>query len=96
MSTTTTEMGPFCQSCGMPLKKPEDFGTSADGYRVNDYCSFCFGDGVFTEPSLTMRQMIDKCVPFMAQGGMPEAQARGLMESVMPKLKRWQGLPGKT
>ena len=43
-----------------------------------------------------MRQMIDKCVPFMTQGGMPEAQARGLMESVMPKLKRWQGVPGKT
>ncbi len=21
---------PFCQSCGMPMEKPEDFGTNAD------------------------------------------------------------------
>ena len=34
--------GPFCQSCGMPLVKPEDFGTAADGFRINDYCHFCF------------------------------------------------------
>ena len=88
---TAAEMGPFCQSCGMPLHKPEDFGTSAEGFRVNDYCAFCFGDGVFTEPSLTMRQMMEKCVPFMAEAGIPEVQARGLMEAIMPKLKRWRG-----
>ena len=88
---TAAEMGPFCQSCGMPLHRPEDFGTSAEGFRVNDYCSFCFGDGVFTEPSLTMRQMMEKCVPAMAEAGMPEVQARGLMEAIMPKLKRWRG-----
>nr|WP_211240309.1 zinc ribbon domain-containing protein [Aminiphilus circumscriptus] len=23
--------GPFCQRCGMPLEKPEDFGTAASG-----------------------------------------------------------------
>jgi hypothetical protein len=34
--------GPFCQSCGMPLEKPEDFGTGANGFRINDYCIFVF------------------------------------------------------
>lgn len=30
-------MGPFCQSCGMPMVKPED------------YCNHCFQNGEFTE-----------------------------------------------
>jgi hypothetical protein len=33
---------PFCQSCGMPMKKTEDFGINADGTRSKDYCQFCF------------------------------------------------------
>jgi hypothetical protein len=84
--------GPFCQSCGMPLKRPEDFGTGAAGFRINDYCHFCFENGEFTAPSATVQQMIDKCVAIMSERGiMPEAQARRLMREVIPKLKRWQG-----
>lgn len=84
--------GPFCQSCGMPLGTPEDFGTDAHGFRINDYCRFCFQDGAFTEPEITMEEMIDKCVGIMAEKGiMPEGEARSLMVGVIPKLKRWQG-----
>jgi len=25
--------GPICQSCGMPLRKDEDFGTNQDGSK---------------------------------------------------------------
>jgi hypothetical protein len=83
--------GPFCQSCGMPLEKPDDFGTEANGFRINDYCHYCFHNGAFTEPNITMQAMIDKCVGIMAQQGiMPEAQAKALMLEVIPKLKRWQ------
>jgi hypothetical protein len=83
--------GPFCQSCGMPLAKPEDFGTARNGSRINDYCRHCFQDGAFTEPDISMNEMIDKCVSIMAQKAMmPELQARGLMADVIPKLKRWQ------
>ena len=83
--------GPFCQSCGMPLEKPADFGTAADGFRVNDYCRYCFDKGSFTEPHISQRAMIDRCVDIMAgQGIMPEAQARALMTDLIPKLKRWR------
>ena len=83
--------GPFCQSCGMPLEKPEDFGTEPNGFRINDYCHFCFQNGVFTEPNINMHGMIDKCAGMMAQQGiMPEVQAKALMKEVIPKLKRWQ------
>lgn len=83
--------GPFCQSCGMPFERPEDFGTAANGSRVNDFCHFCFQKGTFTEPNISMQGMIDKCVAVMAnQGIMSEAQAKALMTEVIPKLKRWQ------
>ena len=83
--------GPFCQSCGMPLEKPEDFGNRADGFRINDYCHYCFQNGTFTEPNISMQAMIEKCVDIMThQGIMPEAQAKELMTEVIPKLKRWQ------
>ncbi len=83
--------GPFCQSCGMPLEKAEDFGTNADGFRINDYCHYCFQNGAFADPDITMQGMIDKCVSIMAQQGiMPEIQAKAMMTEVIPKLKRWQ------
>ena len=84
-------LGPFCQSCSMPLAKPEDYGTDRSGYRVNDYCHFCYRDGAFIQPGITMEQMIDLCVVIMGrQGIMPAAEARALLTEVMPRKKRWQ------
>jgi hypothetical protein len=89
------QKGPFCQSCAMPLGKPEDFGTDKAGYRVNDYCHYCFANGVFTDPTITMQAMLDKCVAIMAQQGvMPEPRARALMMDVFPRLKRWRSPVG--
>jgi len=75
----------------MPLEKPEDFGIGSNGFRVNDYCHYCFQNGAFTEPDLSMQAMISKCASMMVnQGIMPEPQAKALMAEVIPKLKRWQ------
>ncbi len=83
--------GPLCQSCGMPLQRPEDLGTAAGGDKAREYCRFCFQDGAYTDPEISMQGMIDKCAGIMAQQGiMPEAQARTLMIGLIPKLKRWQ------
>lgn len=84
-------LGPFCQSCGMPLGKPEDFGTDHAGYRVNDYCRHCFAGGEFTDPDVTLPKMIDHCAGVMsARGIMPEMEARVLMSDVLPRMKRWR------
>ncbi|MFH1230342.1 MAG: zinc ribbon domain-containing protein [Planctomycetota bacterium] len=82
--------GPFCQSCAMPMEKAEQLGTNADDSKNNEYCCYCFQKGNFTEPNITMKQMIDKCVGFSSQMGMSETQAREMFENVMPKLKRWK------
>jgi hypothetical protein len=74
----------------MPLNKPEDFGTAQSGYRVNDYCRYCYQQGAFTDPGVTMGEMIDFCAGTMArQGIMPEPNARLLLTEVLPGLKRW-------
>jgi hypothetical protein len=76
----------------MPLSKPEDFGTTADGFRQNDYCSNCYKDGEFTQPDATLEQMIGFCVsPTVEATGLSEEDARGMLEHTLPMLKRWQG-----
>lgn len=82
--------GPFCQSCGMPMEKPEDFGTNADGFRNNDYCRYCLKEGCFTETHITMQQMIDKVAGMASKMNMSEAQAREMATGFIPKLKRWR------
>jgi hypothetical protein len=85
------EQGPFCQSCGMPLQKQADFGTNADGSKNSDYCHFCFQNGAFTQPDITMEAKIELVVKNMvAMKLMPEKQAREMANAFIPQLKRWQ------
>jgi len=82
--------GPFCQSCGMPLREEEDFGVNADGTKNQDYCHFCFLNGQFRLPNISMERMIDKVAEIMArQINISGAQAKKMAKSFIPKLKRW-------
>ena len=74
---------PICQSCGMPIMKPEDFGGS-------DYCQYCFKDGGFTLPDLTLEQMIERLIPFAFKMGVSEEDARKMAMEKLPRLKRWR------
>ncbi len=50
-----------CQSCGMPLSKdPQKGGTKSDGTKSTDYSSYCYQNGSFTEPDITVQDMIKK------------------------------------
>jgi hypothetical protein len=81
--------GPFCQSCAMPMVKPEDFGTNADGSPNQEYCHYCFQNGAFTAPDITVEQMIAKCAEIMRQMNIPEAQIEQT-KAFIPMLKRWR------
>lgn len=79
-----------CQSCGMPLGDGF-FGTNADGLFTKEYCKFCFQNGNFIDPTLTVEDMIKMSVKNMTEElGFDEEKAKSLAESFIPKLKRWK------
>ena len=86
--TTSRPQGPICQSCTMPMGKPEDFGTNADGSRNKDYCAHCFQKGKFTEPNITMKEITEKVAGMMKSMKMPAAQIEQA-KAAIPTLKRW-------
>jgi hypothetical protein len=88
---TMGQDGGRCQSCGMPLGAAGFYGTNADGSEQKEYCKFCFQNGAFVQPELTVEGMIESSTKFMSQNmGMPEDQARTISERFIPTLKRWQ------
>ncbi|MCL1850483.1 MAG: zinc ribbon domain-containing protein [Bacteroidetes bacterium] len=87
-STEFADMA-ICQSCAMPLTE-DLYGTNADGTLNPEYCKYCYTDGKFVAPDLTKKEMIEICVPYMVEQGMPEGNARILLQEYLPKLKRWQ------
>jgi len=79
----------ICQSCGMPMT--EDFyGTNKDGSKNTEYCKYCHTDGAFHNPDETLEGMINVCVPYMVEQGMPEKDARAQLNELLPQLKRWR------
>lgn len=85
----------ICQSCGMPMATPEEFGTNNDGSLNPDYCVYCFKKGNFTA-ELTMDEMITHCAGFVedfntdSDSKMTKEQAIEQMKQYFPTLKRWQ------
>ena len=84
----------FCQSCGMPLHKEDDYGTNNDGSKNMEYCVYCYKDGAFTQ-NVTMDEMIDISLKYMSEmyktdPNYNEQDALNKMKSFFPKLKRWQ------
>jgi hypothetical protein len=78
----------------MALEHPEDFGTDTAGYRVNQYCRFCYRDGAFSDPDLSMGEMIDRGAAILAERGiMTEPRARAFLGAVVPRLGRWREDP---
>lgn len=85
----TMPQGPFCQSCSMPLQKPEDFGTNADGSKSEEYCQYCYQNGAFKEPNITLEEMTEKVAKMMKDMNVPDAQIEQT-KAFLPTLKRWQ------
>lgn len=81
----------ICQSCGMPMKVEKDFGTEFSMARSRDYCKFCYKDGKFINPRLTLQEQIDKLIKMGVEHlGLSEEIARKMAETKLPQLKRWK------
>ncbi|WP_248064659.1 zinc ribbon domain-containing protein [Paenibacillus silvae] len=82
-----------CQSCGMPLTSAEQFGMEMDGSPTREYCIYCYKDGKFEQPGMSLEGMVEMCTTILKQEGMDEESARSMLRNQLPYLKRWQS-PG--
>ena len=80
----------FCNSCGKPMGK-KDYGTNKDGSPNIDYCISCFKDGEFTEPDITLNDMIIRKSKEMMEKNpnLRENEATGITTGFLTNLKRW-------
>jgi hypothetical protein len=79
----------ICQSCSMPLSSPEHLGTEKDGSRKKYYCKYCYENGQFTHPNLTLEEMKTNVKSRMEAMNM-DADLIDLTVSSLPNLKRWR------
>jgi hypothetical protein len=82
----------YCQCCGMPMGTTDElYGTEKDGSTSTDYCKYCYEDGVFLFNG-SMEEMIEICVPPMVEANpdMTQDDARKMMTTFLPMLKRWR------
>ncbi len=80
----------ICQSCGMPVGKPQDFGTNTNGSKNNEYCRYCYQGGAFTS-KMSMPEYIEKQVKIAVEKlGMSEVKAREMAQNTIPNLRRWK------
>ena len=85
----------ICQSCAMPLREIDEFGSSADGAVSTEYCVHCYQNGDFTH-NRTMEEMIETNLKFLhewneGQGtNYTEDEARDILKIHLASLKRWK------
>jgi len=78
-----------CQSCGMPLSKDaQGGGMEADGSKSVKYCSHCYQGGKFTQPDITVDEMMSFVKGKMKSMHIPGFLANLLTRNI-PKLQRW-------
>jgi hypothetical protein len=81
-----------CQSCGMPLDEPCLLGTEKNGGKSTLYCIYCYKDGAFTAPELTLEDMQDHIREELQHSGAAEEIIREALDRA-PLLIRWQVTP---
>jgi len=83
----------FCQSCGMPISKEEDFGTNKDGSLNNEFCVYCYKDGAYTNSDITMEETLEIGLKGIDENPDMNKFMKFLIKKMYPaqlkKLKRW-------
>lgn len=79
----------FCQSCSMPIDNIEMRGTEKNGSRSEEYCKYCYDNGAFVNPHMTMEEMkvIVKTQLDKMPGGSDFIEKA---VNILPELKRWK------
>jgi hypothetical protein len=74
----------------MPMSQdPQLGGNNVDGTKSEKYCSYCYQNGQFIQPDMTVTQMREFVIDKLAEMKYPRFVAR-FMTMQFPKLERWQ------
>lgn len=83
------ELKQFCQSCSMPLDRPEMAGTEKDGSKSSEYCVYCYRDGAFLNPGMNLDEM-KKLVREQMELRKIDESVINMAIGSLPMLKRWR------
>jgi len=78
----------YCQSCSMPLDNSELMGTEKDGSPSPEYCRYCYQNGEFTHPGITLAEMKQRMSKLLDKEKLPGDILEAAI-SRLPHLKRW-------
>lgn len=78
----------FCQSCSMPLNDAELRGTEKDGSKSDEYCKYCYQNGAFVNPNMTLNEMKSIVITQMQKRNI-DSKTIDMAVNILPRLKRW-------
>jgi hypothetical protein len=81
-----------CQSCGMPMDRPELMGTEKDRSKSTIYCIYCYRDGEFYQPDMSIREMEEHVREELRKAHVNESDISAAV-SGLSHLSRWMGIP---
>jgi len=80
-----------CQSCGLPFNQEHAHFIAKENDGTDSiYCTICYKDGKFTEPDISMDQMIEIQLPVLVGRLGTETEVRNMLHEFLPTLKRWK------
>ncbi len=82
------ETNNFCQSCSIPLENESLRGTNKDGSKNSEYCHYCFQEGAFVNPDMTLVEMQTLVREQMGKMQVPKEVIERSVNFI-PSLKRW-------
>ena len=80
----------LCQSCGRLMETLLDLGTGRSGERIVEYCVSCYRNGAFTEPTVSMIDLVNRRADRIARElGRPRSEIVPQLIIVFNSLGRW-------
>lgn len=73
----------------MPIDNAADRGTEKNGDNSTEYCKYCYQDGAFVNPGMSLQNMQELITKKMQELHLPVAISQKSME-LLPHLKRWR------
>jgi hypothetical protein len=72
----------------MPIDNIEDRGTEKNWIPSDQYCKYCYQDGAFTSPDMTLGEMTKITEDAMRKRHLPDNIIQQSLK-MLPTLKRW-------